>query len=75
LVSESMGIYRFILLIWPFRFGTIHLLLQLIPVLNMFFLITTAAGSGLYAADEEARLLREADTQQPPEGQYTDDPL
>jgi hypothetical protein len=57
------------------RFGTIHLLLQLIPVLNMVFLITTAAGSGLYAADEEARLLQEAETQPSPEGQYTDDPL
>jgi len=41
----------------------------------MFFLITTAAGSGLYAADEEARLLREAEPQPPPEGQYTDDPI
>jgi hypothetical protein len=64
-----------LLLTWIFRFGTIHLLLQLIPVLNMFFLITTAAGSGLYAADEEARFRREAEIQQTPDGQYTDDPI
>jgi len=60
---------------WSYAwFGTIHLLLQLIPVLNMLFLITTAAGSGLYAADEEKRRVREEDAQHT-EGQYTDDPL
>lgn len=38
------------------RFGTIALLLQLVPVLSMFFLLTSAAGSALWAADlEEAR--------------------
>lgn len=38
------------------RFGTIALLLQLIPVLSMFFLLTSAAGSALWVADlEEAR--------------------
>ncbi|KFZ19300.1 hypothetical protein V502_03736 [Pseudogymnoascus sp. VKM F-4520 (FW-2644)] len=37
-------------------FGTIALLLQLVPVLSMFFLLTSAAGSALWAADlEEAR--------------------
>jgi hypothetical protein len=71
----QISMYCIILLTWMSRFGTIHLLLQLIPVLNMFFLITTAVGSGLYAADEEARLLREAEPQPPPESQYTDDPL
>jgi len=40
----------------------------------MLFLITTAAGSGLYAVDEEKRRLREEDAQRT-EGQYTDDPL
>lgn len=34
-------------------FGTVALILQLIPVLSMFFLITTAAGSALWAADME----------------------
>ena len=31
-------------------FGTVALLLQLVPVLSMFFLLTTAAGSALWAA-------------------------
>jgi len=74
-VLSARGDVLWILLIGISRFGTIHLVLQLIPVLNMFFLVTTAAGSGLYAADEEARRLREAETQHPSEGQYTDDPL
>ncbi|TID22227.1 JmjC domain-containing histone demethylation protein 1 [Venturia nashicola] len=61
---------------WSYAwFGTIHLVLQLIPVLNMFFLITTAAGSGLYAADEEARRVEEIESQHQAENQYTDDPL
>ena len=37
-------------------FGTAHLLLQLVPVLSLFFLLTTAVGSALWAADmEDAR--------------------
>lgn len=64
-----------VILLTLIRFGTIHLVLQLLPVLNMFFLITTAAGSGLYAADEEARRLQEIESQHQSEGQYTDDPL
>ncbi|ELR08256.1 hypothetical protein VC83_04557 [Pseudogymnoascus destructans] len=40
-------------------FGTIALLLQLVPVLSMFFLLTSAAGSALWVADlEEARQRR-----------------
>jgi uncharacterized protein involved in cysteine biosynthesis len=56
------------------RFGIVHLILQLIPVLNMFFLLCTAAGAALYASDEEEkRLDREtiAAAQQP----YHDDPI
>lgn len=34
-------------------FGTIALLLQLVPPLSMVFLMTTAAGSALWAADIE----------------------
>ena len=34
-------------------FGTVALLLQLVPVLSMFFLLTTAAGSALWAARYE----------------------
>ncbi len=37
------------------RFGTMALLLQLVPVLSMFFLLTTAAGSALWVADMEDR--------------------
>lgn len=42
-------------------FGTVALLLQLVPVLSMFFLLTTAAGSGLWVAKiEKARRARES---------------
>jgi hypothetical protein len=63
------------------RFGTIALLLQLIPVLSMFFLLTTAAGSALWAVKlEEQRRIENAG---PPRADvedgnplpYTDDPL
>ncbi|WEW56520.1 hypothetical protein PRK78_001966 [Emydomyces testavorans] len=36
-------------------FGTVALVLQLIPFLSMFFLLTTSAGSALWAADMERR--------------------
>ncbi|KAF2455213.1 hypothetical protein BDY21DRAFT_289748, partial [Lineolata rhizophorae] len=43
-------------------FGTVHLALQLVPVLSMLFLLTTAAGSALWAADmERQRRDREGD--------------
>ncbi|EAW08083.1 EI24 domain-containing protein [Aspergillus clavatus NRRL 1] len=38
-------------------FGTIALILQLIPVLSMFFLMTTAAGSALWASEIENKRL------------------
>ena len=34
-------------------FGTVAMLLELIPVLSLFFLLTTAAGAALWAAREE----------------------
>lgn len=35
---------------WEYMwFGTVHMALQLIPVLSMFFLLTTAAGSALWS--------------------------
>ena len=43
------------------RFGTIALIFQLIPMLSMFFLLTTAAGAGLWAADMEKRRRSGAD--------------
>ncbi|KAI5257565.1 hypothetical protein E4T42_00933 [Aureobasidium subglaciale] len=52
-------------------FGTVALLLQLVPVLSMFFLITTAAGSALWAADMED-LKRSQENAI--EDEYTDEP-
>jgi len=44
-------------------FGTVALLLQLVPVLSMFFLLTTAAGSALWVTRlEKARRSQEAQT-------------
>lgn len=41
-------------------FGTIALMLQLVPILSMFFLLTSAVGSALWVAKmEKARLERE----------------
>lgn len=37
------------------RFGTVALLLQLIPPLSMFFLMSTAVGSALWAVDIETK--------------------
>lgn len=42
------------------RFGTVALMLQLVPILSMFFLLTTAAGSALWvvALEKEQKVLR-----------------
>lgn len=54
-------------------FGTTALLLQLVPGLSMFFLLTTAAGSALWVARmEDARKSRDAVERT--EGRYQDDP-
>jgi hypothetical protein len=63
-----------------YRFGTVALILQLIPVLSMVFLLTSAAGSALWAVKlEEQRRLNAAqqavvitEDEPPP---YTDDPI
>lgn len=63
------------------RFGTVALMLQLVPVLSMFFLLTTACGSALWAVKlEEQRRIEEANPQavivegeEPPP--YTDGPI
>lgn len=56
-------------------FGTVALSLQLIPVLSMFFLLTSAAGSALWAAKmEQARRSREAITSPHGEEYHDDDP-
>ncbi|KAK3173331.1 hypothetical protein OEA41_006660 [Lepraria neglecta] len=57
-------------------FGTIALLLQLIPVLSMLFLLTTAAGSALWVVKLEERREREEgfeDSQA--RERYVDDPV
>ena len=44
------------------RFGTVALLLQLVPVLSMFFLLTSAVGSALWVVKlEEQKRLNAAD--------------
>ena len=54
-------------------FGTVGLSLQLVPVLSMFFLLTSAAGSALWAVKmEKAR--RERDRVSAPEDPYHDEP-
>jgi len=53
-------------------FGTIALLLQLVPVLSMFFLLTTAAGSALWVVKLE-RVRRLQDGEPPGFAEYTDD--
>jgi hypothetical protein len=43
-------------------FGTVALVLQLVPVLSMFFLLTTACGSALWVAklEEQKKLIEQA---------------
>ncbi|RDL33899.1 Uncharacterized protein BP5553_08267 [Venustampulla echinocandica] len=66
---------------WKYTwFGTVALLLQLIPVLSMFFLLTSACGSALWAAklEEQKTLVEEAEAAVVNEGAppvYTDDPV
>ncbi|RDW68094.1 hypothetical protein BP6252_09490 [Coleophoma cylindrospora] len=66
---------------WKYTwFGTVSLLLQLVPVLSMFFLLTTACGSALWVVklEQQKRLLQElpvdvVDEEAPPA--YTDNPI
>ncbi|EXJ85722.1 hypothetical protein A1O1_06090 [Capronia coronata CBS 617.96] len=56
-------------------FGIVALSLQLVPVLSMFFLLTSAAGSALWAAKmEKARRLRES-VAAPSAEPYQDNPV
>ena len=56
-------------------FGTVALLLQLVPVLSMLFLLTTAAGSALWVAKLEGkRRALEATPENGSSEQYADDP-
>lgn len=55
-------------------FGTMAMILELVPVLSFFFLLTTAAGSAIWAADlEKARREIESDSERVTSYQYRDD--
>ena len=57
-------------------FGTTALILQLVPVLSMLFLLTTAAGSALWVVElEQKRRAREHTTPADPPPDYEDDPV
>lgn len=57
-------------------FGTVALLLQLIPVLSMLFLLTTATGSALWVVKlEKARRALERDIGGNDRERYVDDPV
>ncbi|KAI1979041.1 hypothetical protein LOZ53_004785 [Ophidiomyces ophidiicola] len=56
-------------------FGTVALLLQLIPFFSMFFLLTTAVGSALWAADMERRRHLLDQRVDRVEGEYHDNPV
>lgn len=75
---------------WKYTwFGSVALLLQLVPVLSMFFLLTTAAGSALWVVEleKQKRLLEtvpaaprevfadEVGNGNEPPPAYTDDPI
>lgn len=55
-------------------FGTVALLLQLVPVFSMLFLLTTAAGSALWVAKLEERKAALEDNGQAAE-RYVDEPV
>ncbi|KAI8168214.1 hypothetical protein K4K49_009943 [Colletotrichum sp. SAR 10_70] len=61
-------------------FGTVAMLLELVPVLSFFFLLTTSAGAALWAARMEDEKRREAveslvGEPMPPPPPYEDDPV
>ncbi|TEA12149.1 Outer spore wall protein RRT8 [Colletotrichum sidae] len=61
-------------------FGTAAMILELIPVLSFFFLLTTSAGAGLWAARIENEKRRQAveslvEEPQSPPPPYEDDPV
>lgn len=55
------------------RYGTVYLFMQLVPPFSMFFLMTAAVSSGLWAADLE-RTRREQEAQITQSPVYTDEP-
>lgn len=49
--------------------------MQLVPVLNMFFLMSTAVGAGLYSVKEEERRHQQEGRHLLPDEPYADDPI
>ncbi|KAF2445485.1 hypothetical protein P171DRAFT_430896 [Karstenula rhodostoma CBS 690.94] len=61
--------------VWQYTwYGTVYLFLQLVPGLSMFFLLTAAVSSALWAADLEAQR-RQQETAAVQAPAYTDQPL
>lgn len=59
-------------------FGCVSLVLQLVPVLSMLFLLTTTAGSALWASklEKQAHAGESGPSDAPPEyTEYEDDPV
>jgi Flp pilus assembly protein protease CpaA len=58
-----------------YRFGTVALTLQLVPILSMFFLLSTACGSALWVAklEEQKKLVAAGAVPAPREGLGTDE--
>jgi hypothetical protein len=70
--------------IWEYTwFGTVAMILELIPVLSFFFLLTTTAGAALWVAKMEKQMRGEAGAEntgargqdQPDRERYLDDPV
>jgi Etoposide-induced protein 2.4 (EI24) len=58
---------------WSYTwFGTVALVLQLLPVLSMGFLLTTATGAALWAADLEKRRISIEEAEDEP-AEYVDE--
>lgn len=75
-----MGVYTFTSVFLSdtdrdtFSFGTVALILQLIPIFSMLFLLTSAAGSAIWVAEIEKHKAF-LETHRPErEDEYHDDP-
>jgi hypothetical protein len=80
-IHGEFGLYcRFVSTNLSTRFGAVYLLLQLIPVLSMLFLLTTAAGSSLWAVKlendgSESTLMPPQPEEEDMPPPYEDDPV
>lgn len=61
-----------VLTVEGYSFGTTALILQLIPLLSMFFLLTTAAGSALWVVELERKRKLVEERFDRPEDEYRD---